>query len=210
MKHDRTYTPRGGPLALVGALCMVFLSGCVQPSPSAVQGQVRLSGHQTESPVQEADLPPSARTLKAMADILATQGKDAECEFVLRRCMQQYPRFTPAHNTLAELLMRQGRLHQAAAVLAQALAVFPQDPVLLNNLGMCHLLQREYEKSLACFTQAAGIVPEREKYRANMATALGLLGRHEESLALWQQILPQEEARRNVNVLRETANSRTL
>ena len=46
-------------------------------------------------------------------------------------------------------------------------------------------------------------MPESEKYRANMATALGLLGRHEESLALLEQVLPEDKARHNAEILRK-------
>jgi Flp pilus assembly protein TadD len=138
-----------------------------------------------------------------MADILATQGKDNECEFVLRRCLQEYPRFTPAYNSLAELQMRQGRVHEAVAVLSKALEIRPKDPVLLNNLGMCLLLSKEYRKALDRFTQAGGLVPENTKYRANMAIALGLLGRQEEAQALLEQVLPKDKAGHNAEVLRK-------
>jgi serine/threonine-protein kinase len=138
-----------------------------------------------------------------MAQILAAQGKDAECEFVLRRCVQEYPHCTPAHNSLAELQMRHGHIHEAIEILSTALQIRPRDPVLLNNLGMCLLLRKEYARALERFTDAAGLVPEQEKYRANMATALGLLGRQEESLALLQQILPPDRAEHNAEVLRK-------
>ncbi len=138
-----------------------------------------------------------------MAQILATQGKDAECEFVLRRCVQDYPQFTPASNSLAELEMRQGRIHEAVATLSAALKTRSRDPVLLNNLGMCLLLRKEYEPALARFTDAAGLVPENGKYRGNMAATLALLGRQEESQALLEQILPPDKARHNADVLRK-------
>jgi Flp pilus assembly protein TadD len=154
-------------------------------------------------PETRPDQPPNAKTLYSMADILATQGKDAQCEFVLRRCVQEHPRFTPAYNSLAELQMRQGRVHEAVAVLSKALEIRPKDPVLLNNLGMCFLIRKEYGKALDQFTQAGGLVPESEKYRANMAIALGLLGRHEESLALLEQVLPEDKARHNAEILRK-------
>jgi serine/threonine-protein kinase len=137
-----------------------------------------------------------------MADILATQGKDTDCEFVLRRCIHEHPQFTPAYNSLAELQMRQGRVHEAIDILSEALRVRPRDPVLLNNLGMCFLVRKQYEKALELFLLAAGVVPESQKYRANTATALGLLGRHEESLALLQQVLPEDQARSNAEILR--------
>ena len=144
-----------------------------------------------------------------MADILATQGKESACEFVLRRCISEYPRFVPAYNSLAELEMRQGRVNEAVADLSKALEIRPRDPVLLNNLGMCFLVRQEYAQALDQFTKAAGVVPENEKYRANMATALGLLGRNEEALALLQQVLPGESARNNAEVLRRAFEKQT-
>ncbi len=186
--------------ALAGVVCLMLVSSCSQAKRPALE-----SGGDATDPWTHAqpEQPPSAKTLYVMSDILAGQGKDTECEFVLRRCIGQYPKFTPAYNRLAELQMRQGRIHQAVDTLSRALETRPSDPVLLNNLGMCLLVRKEHEKALGYFTQAAGLVPESEKYRANMATALGLMGRFEESLALFQQIIPDPQARQNVEVLRK-------
>lgn len=193
---------------MCGVICLALLSGCSSSEQAATDSRAGQSASQGQSHKQE-DPPPSAKTLYSMADILATQGKDVECEFVLRRCIDQYPRFIPAYNSLAELQMRQGRVHQAADILLGALAIRPQDPVLQNNLGMCRLVQKQYDQALDCFTKAAGLVPESEKYRANMATALGLLGRHEEAFALLRQVLPEREARNNADVLRQAAEKQT-
>ena len=184
---------------LWGVLYLAFFSGCLSPD----RAEPDRGTHQSAAPSTRKDPPPSAKTLYSMADILATQGKDVECEFVLRRCISQHPRFTPAYNSLAELELRQGRVHEAVDTLSRALALRPRDPVLLNNLGMCFLMRREYAEALEHFTKAAGVVPESEKYRANMATSLGLLGRHEESLALLQQILPETQALHNAEILRK-------
>ncbi len=196
------------PPVLAGILCVAMLCGCTPSAQPPAPGASRFDKAQTKFETQK-DLPPSAKTLYSMSDILATQGKDAECEFVLRRCVSQYPEFTPAYNSLAELEMRQGRVHEAIATLSKALEMRPKDPVLLNNLGMCFLLRKEYAKALDRFTLAGGVVPESEKYRANMATALGLLGRHEESLALLQQVLPEDKARHNAEVLRKAWEQQT-
>jgi Flp pilus assembly protein TadD len=197
-----------GMCALLGVLCVV-LSGCSSPGLSAAVGSGTRPGPVQGLSPNGQDPPPTAKTLYSMADILATQGKDTECEFVLRRCISQYPLFTPAYNSLAELQMRQGRVHEAAAVLTKATEIRPRDPVLLNNIGMCLLVRREYAKALSHFTEAAGIVPESEKFRANMATCLGLMGRHKESLALLQQVLPEEEARRNADILHNAWEKQT-
>jgi Flp pilus assembly protein TadD len=192
--------------------CLLGLSvflwcSCSPPSPSVSRSTARFGKPPAAEP--QRDPPPSAKTLYSMAEILTTQGKDKECEFVLRRCMQDHPRFTPAYNSLAELQIRQGRIHEAVDTLSAALQVRPRDPVLLNNLGMCLLLRKEYVRALEHFTSAAGLVPENEKYRANMATALGLLGRQEESRALLQQILPRDKADANAEVLRKAHDKET-
>ncbi len=184
--------------------CLTLLCGCAEPTRSSFNG-----GKQPTPPEVKPDEPPSAKTLYSMAEILAGQGKDKECEFILRRCIQEYPRFTPAYNRLSELQMRQGRVHEAIATLNKALEIRPKDPVLLNNLGMCFLMRKDYDKALDRFTQAGGLVPENEKYRANMATALGLLGRQEESLALLEQVLPQDKAKHNAEVLQKAYERQT-
>jgi Flp pilus assembly protein TadD len=195
-----TFPSRWPVRAWILSLAAFLLCGCSPPSLSVSQSNSRYGKPAAEPP---RDPPPTAKTLYSMAEILATQGKDRECEFVLQRCVQEHPRFTPAYNRLAELQMRQGRIHAAVDSLTAALQIRPQDPVLLNNLGMCLLLRKEYERALDHFTRAAGLVPENEKYRGNMATALGLLGRQEESLALLQQILPRDKADCNAEVLRK-------
>jgi Flp pilus assembly protein TadD len=138
-----------------------------------------------------------------MAGILGTQGRDSECEFVLKRIIQEYPQFLPAYNKLAELQMRQRRVNEAIDTISSGLRIHSRDPVLLNNLGMCWLVRRDYETALGSFTKAAGIMPENTRYRTNMAVALGLMGRDEESLSLFKQILPEDQANDNLAVLRE-------
>ena len=151
--------------------------------------------------------PPNAKTLSAMAEILAAQGRDSECEYVLKRIIHDNPKFLPAYNDLAELQMRQGRTNAAIQTLQQALSINPDDTVLLNNLGMCWVVRRDYESALEMFTKAAGLMPENTKYRANMAVALGMMGRDDESLSLFKQVLPEDEANHNLSVLKEARNS---
>lgn len=202
-------------LIVLGVACLAMTPGCAEP----VQSGRRSDSHPAK-PDSVAktlgDQPPTPKTLLSMADILAAQGKDKECEFVLSTCIRQNPGFAPAYNALAELQMRQGRLAEAKAVLSGALRHWPGDPVLLNNLGMCSLIAREYEAALSYFTCAAARVPASEKYRANMATSLGMLGRDAEALALLTQVLSEQQAAHNVEVLKkarqrdsDTAGSRS-
>jgi Flp pilus assembly protein TadD len=192
-------------LYIVGIICIFCISGCSKSTAS---------GKNTDWVTNKSDLdfethgntPPTAKTLWAMADILAEQGKDSECEYVLKRIIRENPKFLPAYNSLTELQMRRGYTNAAIETLRHALEINPDDTVILNNLGMCWIVRQDYQSALNMFTKAAGIMPENVKYRANMAVALGLMGRDEESLALFKQILPEEQANHNLSVLQEARN----
>ncbi len=187
--------------------CMLCLVGCSESaSPRANTDWVQndsLSDFETQ-----ANRPPTAKTLWAMADILATQGKDSECEFVLKRIIHEHPAFLPAYNSLAELRMRQGQTKAAAQALQDGLNIEPKAPVLLNNLGMCWIILQDNETALEMFTKAAGIMPENCRYRANMAVVLGLMDRDEESLSLFKQVLPVDLANQNLAVLQKTEHGK--
>lgn len=190
-------------LLLIGVLIYVFcLSGCSEPTNSMSNIDSVLDNPELEFQ-KNANRPPTAATLYAMADILATQGKDSGCEYLLKRINQEYPEFFPAYNSLAELQMRHGRINEAIDTISSGLRIRPRDPVLLNNLGICWIVRRNYEKALEMCTRAAGVIPENARYRANMAVALGLLGRYEESLSLFRQVLPEDQANHNLRVLQE-------
>lgn len=183
--------------------CMLWLVGCSEsasqkPDTDWVRND-SLSDFETQG-----DRPPTAKTLWAMADILATQGKDYECEFVLNRIVREHPDFLPAYNSLAELRMRQGQTKTAIQTLQDGLSIDPEAPVLLNNLGMCWMIMQDNETGLEMFAKAAGIMPENRKYRANMAVVLGLMDRDEESLSLFKQVLPVDLANQNLAILQET------
>ncbi|MHC4117326.1 MAG: tetratricopeptide repeat protein [Planctomycetota bacterium] len=130
-----------------------------------------------------------------------------ECQYVLKRIINENPGFMPAYNSLAELQMRQGQTNMAIQTLQDGLRADPQDPILLNNLGMCWVVRRDNEAALEMFTRAAGIMPENRKYRANMAVVLGLMERDEEALSLFNQVLPVELANQNLAVLQNTQDN---
>jgi Flp pilus assembly protein TadD len=197
----------------IGLGLALVLSGCGAAQwgwPANHPGAPGLAGRRggpagdavsAEAPDLASDRPPTAKTLHAMAQILAAQGKNAESEWALRRVIHEYPLFMPAYCDLAELYMRQRRPEAAVAVLHAGLEVSPNDPILLNNLGMCRVTQGQYEDAMGLFTQAAAGAPVDARYRANMAMALGMLGRYEESLALYEQVLPPAQAHYNLSIL---------
>ena len=193
-------------LCIVGFLCVFCIAGCSEPAGAGMETDWVTDKSELDFQTQ-GNNPPTAKTLCAMAEILAAQGRDSECEYVLKRIIQDNPTFLPAYNSLAELQMRQGHTNTAIETLQHALAINPEDAVLLNNLGMCWIVRRDYETALKMFTKAAGIMPENAKYRANMAVALGLMDRDEESLSLFKQVLPEDQANHNLSVLREAKNT---
>jgi len=197
----------GSAYCLVLLFCSivgVFLTAGGCSRSAAARQEVTSSVDPAESEFQRGrGRRPTAKTLYAMADILAKQGKDSECELVLRSLIRDYPQFAPAYNSIAGLFVRTGRLNDAIRAIDDGLRIYPDDPVLLNNSGMCWLMRRDYEKALEMFTRAAGRMPETARYRANMAVALGLMGRDEESLALFKQLLSEDQANHNLTVLCE-------
>jgi tetratricopeptide (TPR) repeat protein len=150
-----------------------------------------------------SERPPTPATLFVMARILAAQGREPECRYVLEKVILQDPGYTPAYVSLAEHHMRMGRTDDAIRTMESGLARAPKDPVLLNNLGMIHMIRADYAKAIDQFSAAAGIAPGDAGYRANMAAALGMSGRYEESLAAYGQVMPEQDAHYNLAVLCE-------
>jgi len=202
MRNTSLATLNSVLLTLVGISLCLYLAGCLEsenPGPRPRDIAAR-SEPEAQTP---PDLPPTAKTLYATAEILAKQGRDSDCALVLRRTIQEYPDFFPAYNSLAQLQMRQNRTKEAIDTISMALCRRPEDPVLLNNLGVCWLVLRDYDKALEMFTKAHEARPQNAKYLANMAVALGLLGRYDESRSLYQQVLSKDEADHNLDVLRQ-------
>lgn len=186
---------------LMGVICIPCFSGC---SNSATNAYLSPKNSGTEFR-NHSEPTPTAKTLYAVANIFAAQGRDSECEAVMKRIISEYPEFLPVYNDLAELQMRRGRTNEAIATIHRGLTINPKNPMFLNNLGMCWLVRMKYENALEMFAKAAGIMPENTRYRANMAVALSLMGRYEESLSLFEQVLQEDQASHNVNVLQEVA-----
>jgi len=186
---------------------MTFLAAVILLGLGCVDPQHPPQANRPVNPTMEdpfdPDRPPTAKTLYLMADMVLTQGKDAEAEQLYRRILSEYPRFLPAYNDLASLLIRHRRIPEAMKTIKAGLAIKAEDPVLLNNMGMCWLIRKRYQNAMDYFTKAAAVEPENTRYRSNMATALALMERYEEALSLYRQILPEEQAQENVRILRE-------
>jgi Flp pilus assembly protein TadD len=139
-----------------------------------------------------------------MAKILAAQGKDTECEYILTRIIREYPDFCPAYCDMAELRVRENRVTDAMGTLRTGLKVCPQSATLINDYGMCRLIKGDYDGAFEDFRRAACLCPRNARYRANMALTLGMLGRYDESLALYEQVVSSGEAHDNLSVIAQT------
>ena len=196
MRCSRIWLP--GTLAALTALtALTALGGCAT-SPDALA-----PGVEDEFGVG-GDRPPSVRTLHAMSRVLAMQGRDDQCELVLRKLLSEDPCFLPAYLELAELHLRNDRTQDAVEVLEEALEHGAEDPVIQNDLGMAYVLNGDYERAADCFSTASELAPDDARHRANLAAALGMLGFADEALAVYLEVLSPADAHYNVAVLCES------
>ncbi len=194
---------RGGCALYPAVLAVLLCSGC-----SSMGENQEISYSKSDSPeASEFDRVsnpvPSAKTMYAYSRVLHGKGEDANCALALSNIIEKYPDFLPAYADLADLQVRHGKIGPAIKTLRGGLKVSPRDPVLHNNLGMCWMLKGEFSRALSSFICASAVNPQDARYRANMAAALGMLGRYEEALALFMQVLPKEDARHNLQVVRD-------
>jgi len=190
---------RDHALALPALALLLLVAGCAGTSGGG--GNPDRFGAPDDGALVDGRVVPSSKTLYSMSRVLASQQRDAECEAVLTRLIEEHPAFMPAYQDLAELYLRHDRVESAVEVLKAGRTASPQDAVILNNLGICYLLQARSEPALECFTAAAAGVPRDIRSRANMAVALGMLGRMDEALSIYEQILPLADAHHNLAVL---------
>jgi len=188
--------------ALILSMLMIVdaAGGCASSVTPSPQGRLTAGD---EAFAAGAKRPPTAKTVYAMAQILATQGRDAEAEIGFNRAIGIDPGFMPAYCALAELQMRQRHIDQAIQVIQAGLKKSPCEHVLVNDLGMCQLLNGNVVAAAAAFTRASGMAPDEHRYRANLAMALGMLGRYDEATALYLQVLAPSDAHYNLAVLCE-------
>ena len=207
-RKDRTV----GPVAMTALSLFLALAsgGCESTKPTAAENSeaARRAADDDEF-AKGANLPPTPRTLLAMARVLAAQGRQDESIYVLNRILREHPDFLPAYVDLAQVQLAQGRPDSAMATLSAGQRLAPQDPVLANDLGMCRLLQGDYEQASACFELAAAKAPANLRYQTNRALALGMLGRYDQCLRAYQQVLAPAEAHHNLAVICRARHDQT-
>lgn len=201
-------------LAAAAVACLLALSaaGCQQFADwqKAQTAQATKEKDPADADFQSAaSRPPTPQTLLALSQIVASQGRDAECAILLTRIISEHPDFFPAYCELAECRMRQQDSNAAIDTLTTGLQTWAQNPLLLNNLGMCHLLRHEYDQARDAFAAARKAAPDVVVYQTNLAVALGLAGQYEEALAAYQVALPPASAHFNLALLCKARNDLT-
>jgi tetratricopeptide (TPR) repeat protein len=190
-----------GMLSLA-ALLLATGSGCSHPA--ARPDASRVNSPDDDYFAAGAGKAPTLKTRYAMARLLAAQGKDDQCIFILEQLLRERPQCLPAYSDLAELYMRHRRLDDAVNMLETGLRMAKQqDPVLVNNLGMCRMIRGDYEDALSAFIKADTLAPGDARFKANRAAALGMLGRYDEALEQYMQVLAPADAHFNLGVICE-------
>lgn len=200
----RSADSRHGPgvLVVASALLLLGLGGCAsapqapQPAPQPPpQSQAELEFQ------AGAKRPPTAKTLYALSQILAAQGKDDQAREIFERITTEHPDFLPAYCALAELHMRNQQIEQAMRILNSGLQRAPNEAIFINDLGMCQMIKGNYGAALQLFTRACSLAPDSHRYRSNLAAILGLLGRYDEALSLYFDVMSPADAHYNVAIL---------
>ena len=143
-------TTRSLAVALLASAAFA-LAGCAGGS-SAPGSQSSGGSSKSGSPDafdNSQDLPPNAQTLFRLSRILAGQGRDEECRFILTDVIAKYPDFAPAYCDLAEVHMRACRADDAAEVLERGLQRLPHDARHRANMAAALGMLGRYDESLA-------------------------------------------------------------
>ncbi|MEO1535465.1 MAG: tetratricopeptide repeat protein [Planctomycetota bacterium] len=96
-------------------------------------------------------------------------------ERLLRRAIEQDPRFAPAHNNLGSVLLRDNRYYEAATAFERAVALAPNEPEPHNNLGLVLETVGRRSEAIEPYSRAVELDPENPEYVGNLARVLTLL-----------------------------------
>lgn len=176
-------------LLSTSALAVLLLAGCSSTEP-AVDDRDYFDGGALKDP--------QPMTLVLTGRVLKSQGRLVESEAVLRRTLREHPGYSPAAVELAELLVKDERAGEATLVLERAIISSPDEALLHNDLGMCHLLSGRNREAGAAFERARSLDPSDATYTANLAMTHGILGEYDRAFELYVEVLPRQEAHRNV------------
>lgn len=154
-----------------------------------VQGELkdaeqRLSAHLAQHPTDVA-------TLRLLAETLTRQGRDAEAQILLERCLDRAPSFKVARHNLAVALFRQNKPRPALAQIETLLAGDAHNPNYRSLKAACHAMLADYEAAIALYRPLLAEFPDQPKVWMSFGHALKTVGRREEAIGAYRQAIAQ-------------------
>ena len=138
--------------------------------------------------------PDDIQALALLGDVLARQGRDADAELALARCLQLEPRFDGARFGLASALFRQQKMADARPHLEQLAKTYPGEAAYLNLLAATLVALGEYDPALALYASLVAAHERQPLVWLNHAHCLRTVGRIDESVAAYRRAIALDEA----------------
>jgi tetratricopeptide (TPR) repeat protein len=125
-----------------------------------------------------------------LSEVLASLGRQAEAEALLRALLDRDPVHHPgAWNNLGFLLLQAQRFAEAEEALGRAVALDPDLATAWVNLGSIKLLQQDYEGALDPLERAVAADPAYVPALGNLGLVYMNLGRTDRARAMFEQVL---------------------
>ncbi len=110
--------------------------------------------------------------------------------------------------TLAVAYDTQGYSEMALDAYKRADSLSPDNPAILNNMGLSQALAGHLDQALATMNRAADLPNATAQVRQNLALLLALKGKTAEAARLTGHDMSTEQAKSNIEILRELAAAR--
>ena len=148
-------------------------------------------------------------------EVLAAYGKALAATGDFSKALDVINRAQRPDNPDWKLLSAQGavldqldRSEEARRYYRKALDIVPNEPTVLSNLGMSYLLTNDLRAAETYLSKAIGQPRADSRVRQNLALVLGLQGRFAEAEKVAAGELNQEEAKSNIDYLRQMLSQR--
>ena len=143
-------------------------------------------------------------------EVLAAYGKAQAAAGNLNEALDTVQRAqTPDHpdwrllSAQGAILDQLGRSNEARDLYRKALRIQPDEPSVLSNLGMSYVLTGDLQTAESYLRKAAARPDADGRVRQNLALVVGLQGRFAEAEKIASADLPADEAKANVQYLRQ-------
>jgi len=133
--------------------------------------------------------PTDVTAMRILAEAGTRQGRYAEVETLLSRCLDLAPSFVAARYNYALVLYRQNKAAEALPQIETLLAGDADDPSYRNLYAACLGLVGEYARSIEVYRGVLADFPIQPKIWLSYGHALKTAGRQEEAIAAYRRAL---------------------